>query len=167
MRYFAKLYPMKKNFLTLLAFLFLGSLFAQSKAEKDKVMQPIRQLFEGMRKSDSASIRQCFHISARMQTIALDKEKKPILVEESLDRFLKAIATPHPEIYDERILKYEVLIDDNLASVWTEYEFYVGERFSHCGVNAFQLAKNAENEWKIIQVTDTRRKEPCKGQKKK
>lgn len=158
---------MKKNFLFLITFSALSSLLAQSKAEKENVMKPIRQLFEGMRKSDTVAIRQCFHTSARMQTIALDKEKKPILVEESLDRFLKAIATPHPEIYDERIRKYEILIDDNLASVWTEYEFYIGERFSHCGVNAFQLAKNSENEWKIIQVTDTRRKEPCKGQKKK
>jgi hypothetical protein len=43
-------------------------------------------------------------------------------------------------------LKYEVQIDDNLAAVWTEYEFYVGKNFSHCGVNAFQLVKNAENE---------------------
>ncbi|GAB4130526.1 MAG: hypothetical protein OHK0045_14460 [Raineya sp.] len=159
---------MKKNALPLLGFLFLllGSTFAQNN-EKNKVMEPIYQLFEGMRKGDSALVRNTFHVSARMQTIAFNSEQKPTVVEESLEKFLRAIASPHPEIYDERIRKYEVRIDDNLASVWTEYEFYVGERFSHCGVNAFQLAKNANNEWKIIQVADTRRKEPCKGQKKK
>jgi hypothetical protein len=130
-------------------------------------MKPIRQLFEGTKKGDSTLVRQSFHSTARMQTIAFNQEKQPVVIEESLDRFLKAIATPHPEIYDERILKYEVQIDDNLAAFWTEYEFYVGKNFSHCGVNAFQLVKNAENEWKIIQVIDTRRKELCKGQKKK
>lgn len=133
----------------------LCNLSAQSKVEKDKVMKPIHQLFEGMKKGDSTLVRQSFHSTARMQTIAFNQEKQPVVVGESLDRFLKAIATPHPEIYDERILKYEVQIDDNLAAVWTEYEFYVGKNFSHCGVNAFQLVKNAENEWKIIQVIDS------------
>lgn len=157
---------MKKISLSLLIFFTFGSLAAQNKSEKENVLKPIKQLFEGMRKADTSMIRPCFHTSARMQTIAINKENKPVVIDESLDRFLKAIATPHPEIYDEKILKYEVKIDDNLAAVWTEYEFYVGTRFSHCGVNAFQLAKNAENEWKIVQVIDTRRKEPCKGQKK-
>lgn len=148
-------------------FLAFRSLWAQNKAEKDDVMKPIWQLFEGMRKADTAMILPCFHSLARMQTVAVGQANTPVVIDESLDRFLQAIATPHPEVYDERILRYKVQIDDNLASVWTEYEFYVGSRFSHCGVNAFQLVRNAEKKWQIIQVIDTRRKEPCKKQKKR
>jgi hypothetical protein len=40
------------------------------------------------------------------------------------------------------------------------YKFYVGETFSHCGVNSFQLFKDKEG-WKIIYLIDTRRKDPC------
>jgi hypothetical protein len=53
-----------------------------------------------------------------------------------------------------------VLIDGNLASVWTDYKFYIGEKFSHCGVNSFQLFKGDDG-WKIIYIIDTRRKDNC------
>ncbi|TAK42505.1 MAG: hypothetical protein EPO28_07185 [Saprospiraceae bacterium] len=33
---------------------------------------------------------------------------------------------------------------------------------SHCGVNAIQLFKSAEGGWKIIHITDTRRREGCR-----
>jgi hypothetical protein len=32
-------------------------------------------------------------------------------------------------------------LDGPLASVWAEYSFYAGEKFSHCGIDAFQLAQ--------------------------
>ena len=62
---------------------------------------------------------------------------------------------------DERISFSNVLIDGNLASVWTLYEFYYKGQFSHCGVNSFQLVKS-NNEWKIQYIIDTRRKDNCK-----
>ena len=50
-----------------------------------------------------------------------------------------------------------------LASVWVPYEFYLGDKFSHCGVDAFHLAR-FEDGWKIIGLADTQRREGC-GQK--
>jgi hypothetical protein len=47
-----------------------------------------------------------------------------------------------------------------MAAIWTEYSFYLGDKFSHCGVNSFQLFKD-ETGWKIIYIVDTRRKEGC------
>jgi hypothetical protein len=44
--------------------------------------------------------------------------------------------------------------------VWTPYELEVEGIFSHCGVNSFQLIRINE-QWKITQITDTRRKEDC------
>jgi hypothetical protein len=40
------------------------------------------------------------------------------------------------------------------------YVFYVGDRFSHCGVDSFQLVRISAG-WRIIQIADTRRKEGC------
>lgn len=53
-----------------------------------------------------------------------------------------------------------ILIDGNLASVWTDYKFYIDDQFSHCGVNSFQLFKGKDG-WKVIYIIDTRRKENC------
>jgi hypothetical protein len=41
-----------------------------------------------------------------------------------------------------------------------EYAFYVGERLSHCGVDAFQLFKGPDG-WRIFEIADTRRSEGC------
>jgi len=61
----------------------------------------------------------------------------------------------------KKITFSNILIDGNLASVWTPYEFYFKGQFSHCGVNSFQLVKS-NNEWKIQYIIDTRRKDNCK-----
>jgi hypothetical protein len=55
---------------------------------------------------------------------------------------------------------YEIAVDGALATAWILYQFYVGSTFSHCGVNAFQLFKSKDG-WKIIQITDTCRREGC------
>jgi hypothetical protein len=77
-----------------------------------------------------------------------------------MDAFITAVTKPHKEIYDERITFDVVKTDGVLATAWTPYKFYVGEKFSHCGVNSFQLVK-LDGNWKIQFIIDTRRKQPC------
>lgn len=125
---------------------------------KVEVMQTVHQLFDGMRKGDSTLVRSTFHEGARLLTVV--NQNEPILHEGSVDKFVEAVGTPHEEVWDERISHYEVHIDGDLASVWTPYTFYLGDQLSHCGVNAFQLFRSKEG-WKIIQITDTRRKTNC------
>lgn len=127
--------------------------------EENAVKTTINNLFDGMRTSDSTLIRKAFAPKPIMQTIAT-REGKAIVRTESVDGFIKSVSAPHPEKYDERIAFTKILVDGNLASVWTDYKFYVGEKFSHCGVNSFQLFKG-EDGWKIIYLIDTRRKDNC------
>ena len=61
---------------------------------------------------------------------------------------------------EERITFSSIHIDGNLASVWTPYQFYFQGKFSHCGVNSFQMVKE-NGEWKIQYIIDTRRKDNC------
>jgi len=86
------------------------------------------------------------------------KTNKPILhTENNIEGFIKALATPHDEAWDEQVSAYEIRIDEHLATAWTPYKLYVGKKFTHQGVNAFQLARNEAGKWQIIQITDTRR----------
>lgn len=66
-------------------------------------------------------------------------------------------------IYDEQLWSFQVNREDNLATVWTEYTMFVPAppEVSHCGVNTFTLAKVAPEQWQIIHIADTRRKEQC------
>lgn len=150
-----------KTILFTLAFFIVAnfSLSGQSTTEQE-VLTPIHQLFDGMRAGDSSMVRMAFHPTARLQTTFTDKEGKPQIQTGDLEKFLVSIGSPRDQVYDEQIWSYDVKIEDNLATVWTPYTFYLGERLSHCGVNAFQLA-NTEDGWKIIQITDTRKKEGC------
>ncbi len=151
---------MQKLFFIIFFVSFSPILKAQNAAEKE-VIAVIDRFFEGMKKNDTTLIRTTLDPSVRLQTTGFNKEKKSMLKTESMNDFFASVAQKREFVLDERLLSYEVRIDDNMATAWTPYEFYLGEKFSHCGVNSFQFFKSAEG-WKIIQITDTRRKEPCK-----
>ena len=137
-----------------------GALKAQG-SEELAVKKVIDDLFDGMRKGDSALVSNLFHKDVRMLTSYHSDSGERLLKEGSLKGFLEAIGTPHPHVWNEKIWNTEVRIDDNLAQVWTDYAFYIDQEFSHCGVDAFQLVREADGEWRIIHLIDTRRKEPC------
>ena len=148
-----------KKALTLSFLIFTTNVtIAQSEDEK-AVKAVIVQLFEGMQKHDSTKIRACFHPSARMQSIGADR-KTGILgltTEASIDGFVKSIGSiPMNVKIEERVLSYEIRIDDQMATAWTPYELYVNEKRQHCGVDAFQFYKTDKG-WKIITLADTRR----------
>lgn len=138
----------------------LNQSFAQSKNDEEAVKATINMLFDGMRNADTTMLKNAFAGKSILETIAKTKDGKFVVKTENLNNFIKSVGTPHTEKYDERIVFTKVLIDANLASVWTDYKFYVGDKFSHCGVNSFQLFKG-EDGWKIIYLIDTRRKENC------
>ncbi|WP_025141435.1 nuclear transport factor 2 family protein [Pedobacter jeongneungensis] len=132
--------------------------FAQN-SEESAVKEAVNHLFAGMKTGDSAVVRSAFAAGAVMQTI-VNKAEKVNVRTESVNDFVKLIGMPHKEIYDERIVFTKILIDGPLAAVWTDYKFYVGEKFSHCGVNSFQLVKGDKG-WQIVYIIDTRRKDGC------
>lgn len=144
--------------LTLLTLLFSIISFAQN--DEAAIKYTIVRLFEGMRKSDSVMIRSAFASQGILQTVAKNKEGKIFIETEPLDSFIVFVNQPHKELYDERVTFDMIKIDDELAMAWTPYKFYIGDKFSHCGVDSFQLIK-VNGEWKIQYLIDTRRRRNC------
>jgi len=130
------------------------------KADEKEVLAVIEQLFDGMRKGDSSLVSDVFMPDVLLHTIATDPEGNRVFNKGRLESFLVAVGTPHNQVWDEPIWNTKIQVDGNLAQVWTDYAFYVGETFSHCGVDAFTLYKT-ENGWKVFQLADTRRKQNC------
>lgn len=146
--------------LAVLALLATAPLAAQSAdAEKSAVMAVVTRLFDGMRAGDSAMVRSVFHPKASLTT-AVVRQGTPTVEFEGIEGFITAVGTPHAEVWDERIKNPQVLVDGSFASVWVDYGFYLGGKFSHCGIDAFQLAK-VGTDWKIVALGDTRRRQGC------
>lgn len=145
------------------ALLVLAALFLSGPASaQDRttgVLAAIEQFFDGMRAGDSTMVRSSLHPDARFLT-SMVRDGEPMLHAGNTDRFVEAVGASRDEIWNERVWNVEVRLDDDLAQVWMNYAFFLGEELSHCGVNAMQLVYDRES-WRIIQLTDTRRTEPC------
>jgi hypothetical protein len=130
-------------------------------AEEGPVREVINHLFKGMEKGDSALVRSAFAKNITMATIFRDKSNAPMIHHEtSLTGFLNAVGTAHNETWYEEIWNVKIQVDGDLAQAWCDYAFYLGNTFSHCGVDAFQLHKTKDG-WKIFHLADTRRKQDC------
>jgi hypothetical protein len=123
------------------------------------VLGVVKRLFDGMRTGDSAAVRATFHRQALLATTATKQGAATVRID-TVDAFVRAVGTPHPEVWDERIRKPRVELDGPLASVWVEYSFYLGNKFLHCGIDAFQIARDGDA-WRIVALMDTRRKDGC------
>jgi|AntRauTorckE6833_2_1112554.scaffolds.fasta_scaffold14438_4 hypothetical protein len=148
--------------LFILLFFVIGINFsanAQS-SEQAEVQATIETLFEGMLEADGDKIASTFQTDAIMQTIVKNAEGEVMVRNGNLDAFVNSIGSAEPGRLNEKIGGYDIRVDGELASAWTPYEFYVGEDFSHCGVNSFQLMKTADG-WKIFHIVDTRRQDNC------
>lgn len=149
-----------KNLCFLLFALFPLVVSAQTDLEKTAIIKVVDTMFDAMRAGDSTTLRTTFHSAIRMRTYFTDKNGVPRMKEDNAEGFLAAVGTPHDEIWDEKIWSYDVNIDGVLATVWTDYTFFLGDKQLHCGVNTFELFKS-ENGWVITAISDTRRRENC------
>jgi hypothetical protein len=131
-----------------------------AQSDEAAVKQTISRFFDGMRTADSNLIKATLAPTVVFQTIIQKKDGSTSVETEKIQAFITTITKPHPQVYDERITFDMIKIDAALATVWAPYKFYVGDTFSHCGVDAFQLVKLA-GEWKIQYIIDTRRKDAC------
>jgi hypothetical protein len=137
-------------------------LHAQATAD-DSVRAVVVRLFDGMRTRDSAAVRAAFVPGARLQTAVVRQDGTPVLREDSLDSFVRAVGEPSDVTWDEQLDAWHVRIDGPLAVVTVDYTFFAGPRLSHCGIDAFQLFRGPEG-WKIFQLTDTRRRTGCRAE---
>jgi hypothetical protein len=147
----------KNQFMKNLLFVLLISIHLPLLAQENQPQKLVEDFFTAFHAKDTLELKELCHSEIILQTIANTKEGNT-LEDQSYDDFLKSIASiPANMKFEERILQYKVEMDGNLAHVWTPYEFYINEKFSHRGANSFTLF-NDNGKWQIIHLIDTRRK---------
>jgi len=118
------------------------------------VQQVVQNMFIAMKNSDTVLLKTCFSNNVIFQTI-VNKAGEVSVKTESLQDFINSIGKQPVGSLDEQIKFESVKVNRELASVWTPYQFFYKEKYSHSGVNSFQLVKLKEG-WKIQYIIDTR-----------
>jgi hypothetical protein len=141
-----------KNTVLILFLLFSFS----GQAQNTEVQKTIETFFEGFHAKDTVKMKSTCSEKLILQSIS-ESPKGNTFSEESPKEFYVSIATIPAEVkFEERILSYNIQVDGTMAHVWTPYEFYINGKFSHKGVNAFTLFRDASG-WQIVHLIDTRR----------
>jgi hypothetical protein len=135
---------------------------AAQQQDEQAIRAVVDRLFDGMRTRDTTLMRSVFHAEARLFGHARDGS----IDITSISDFIAGIArAPDGMVLDEVLHDTEVRVDGPLAAVWTYYDFFAGDRFSHCGHDAIHLLKTG-TEWKIVALADSRRTTGCRQQRR-
>jgi hypothetical protein len=148
-----------KQFLIVLTFLTI-TMIVKSQTPEDSVRAVINNMFTGMRNADARLIRSSFSDSIVFQSISKNKEGVMVVKNENPKDFIAFISKQAKGDADEQISFETIRIDGPLAMAWTPYKFFYKGKFSHCGVNSFQLVR-FDGVWKIQYIIDTRRRSGC------
>ncbi|HET6768584.1 MAG TPA: nuclear transport factor 2 family protein [Chitinophagaceae bacterium] len=136
------------------------SAIGTAQTPEDSVKAVVNQLFSAMKGADASMLKDAFADSAVLQTIRRRQDGTFFVQNEKVSDFVTQIGMAKKDSLDERITFETVRIDGPLAIAWTPYKFYYAGKFSHCGVNSFQLVR-INGRWKIQFLIDTRRKQGC------
>lgn len=143
-----------------LIFSFVICSAAMAQSNEDAIKKTISTFFEGMETNDTSRIRSSLDTTCFLKSIMVNKSGNTILNEEKVEDFFAQVIKFKGVKVKEVLLSYDIKIDVAMALAWTPYKIYFNDKFSHCGVNIFTMIKRG-NEWKILGIIDTRRRQGC------
>jgi hypothetical protein len=129
---------------------------ASSETSKQEAIAVIDRLWEAMRTKNADAIKSLF--TPEGQLVAVDKprdgkglSKTRVL---SGEAFAKLISEAKAPEFFERMPQPQANVFGDLAIVFGRYTFHIGDKFSHCGTNTFNLVRT-ETGWKIANGAST------------
>ena len=127
-------------------------LIAQTGDDKQSAIAVVNQLFDGMKAKSADQIKAVF--APDVHFLAIDKPRDGKGLSKSRvstgEAFIKMITESKSAEYIEKMISPEARIAGDMAVVSGRYTFYVGDKFSHCGMDTFNLVRT-EAGWKIVQ----------------
>lgn len=139
--------------------LFISTLCVAQNAKNEELKSAAEipdRLFAALKAKSFEDLRAVF--TPEGQLLAIDKprdgkgiSKTRVFTAES---FAKAISEAKGADYIEKMPNKDVRVTGDLAIVSGRYTFYVGEKFSHCGTNTFNLVRT-ETGWRIANAAST------------
>ena len=123
------------------------SVHAQANEER-AVIAAGQALFDAMEALDPEAFRDTMVPEGFLMAVGFETMQRT-----TRDRFAARLADQTQPMF-ERMWDPLVRIDGPVATLWAPYDFYRGIEFSHCGTDAFQLAKTPDG-WKVTLISYT------------
>jgi hypothetical protein len=137
-------------FLLIIFFFCSNSILAQS--ENEEVLKTVQHFFDALAARDTVFANQVFINDGQLFSIQQDSSGIKYWRRTQTDfgsRLVKGTSK-----IKEVMREPEVLVHNQIAIVWTPYEFYIEDEYSHKGVDAFSLI-NTDQGWKIVSIIYT------------
>lgn len=129
------------------------AVFAQD--EEAAIKKSIQTFFEAMYARDTVMIQSVCVDELALHSVRIIPNGTKLTVDDAREFYKSIAGIPKTEIFEEKLLSYKIVYDGGIAQVWTPYEFYLNNKLSHSGNNAFSLVK-VNGVWKISYIADTR-----------
>jgi hypothetical protein len=148
--------------LMLLPLLFAGNVSA-AEHDRDAILAVMEQAFAAVASRDPEDLRAIQLAEGTSLSFRPDPDGTPGKLQMRMDTNEDLVAN---DVDDGRKFMERwtgeptVLLRGPIAVVWGEYEFWIDEEFSHCGVDSVSLAK-VEDEWKITNWSWTVEPDNC------
>ncbi len=117
-------------------------------SEEHAVIAAARAMFDAMEALDPEAFRDSMVPEGFLMAVGFETMRRT-----TRDRFATRLTDQTTPMF-ERMWDPQVRIDGPVATLWAPYDFYRGIEFSHCGTDAFQLAKTPDG-WKVVLVSYT------------
>lgn len=130
--------------------LFINNTNAQN-TDTAQIKQVIERTFKAMNLGDTAQLMSCFYPGATLQ-VNTSKNDSSFARIVTVTNFVSNIGKQKVGSLDERVTSWgPILINNDIATAWVPYSFYLNGDFSHKGIDAFNMIR-INKEWKILSL---------------
>lgn len=133
-------------------------LTAPPSAEEKAVLATVQGFFDSMVTKDIEAAKKVLIPEGRLFSVRVQDGEKIVRSSANQD-FIDGLAKSS-DAWLERMWDPEVKIRGDIATVWTPYDFHINGKFSHCGIDAFDLVKK-DGAWMISGGTYTVERTGC------
>jgi hypothetical protein len=129
--------------------------------EEQAVLAPINQLFAAIAAKDGARILAQVRGDGRVTSVVAERSGGQPVKSSSWAEFAARFKPGEGPVLEERLVGAPAIeVDGDIAMVWSPYVFFVDGKLSHCGIDHFDLVRDA-GQWKVLNITWTQRKTDC------
>ncbi len=128
-------------------------------ADETAALAAVQRFFDTMSAQDSAGARSVLDAEGDFVSVRWAEDGAAVVRRAPNSGYLSGLAS-QTDTYLERMWDSDVQVHGPIATVWTPYDFHINGKFSHCGVDAFQLLKTDAG-WIITGGTYTVERTGC------
>src|SRR5688572_13862659 len=121
------------------------------KSDSAAVLDVVQRLFDAMARRDTVGARALLVRGGSF--FSMRTGGAPVVRQQADTTFLRSLAAGGERML-ERMWNPQVRIHGPLAEVWAPYDFHRDGRFSHCGVDSFNLMRTAAG-WQLVTIVYT------------